>query len=114
MDKLPLEIVNNILIIKHESDVKELKKQIQHLNFRKDELEQKVLNMLCYLEKHEVKYCEYCSVYGDDDEIIYYDDTCEYLCEYCIEFKEELKEFEEKNIANINESSNFNSVDNKR
>ena len=94
MDKLPLEIVNNILIIKHDSEVKKLKKEIQHLKFLKDELEEKVQNMLCYLEKNEIKYCDCCRIYGDDDEIIYYEDHSEFLCEYCIEFREE-----EKNVS---------------
>ena len=45
--------------------------------------------MLNYLETHEVKYCDCCDIYGDDDEIIYYEDFCAYLCEYCLEFREE-------------------------
>tara|TARA_R110000787_G_scaffold186727_1_gene298505 strand:+ start:186 stop:464 length:279 start_codon:yes stop_codon:yes gene_type:complete len=89
MDKLPCEIINNILIIKYEEEIKQLKEQLKKRNFELEKTKQTNANMLNYLETHEVKYCDCCDIYGDDDEIIYYEDFCAYLCEYCLEFREE-------------------------
>lgn len=91
MDKLPCDIINNILIIRYESEIEKLKKQLSSLNFQNEYIEQKATNMLNYLESHEVKYCECCDCYGDDDEIIFYEEFEEWLCEYCLEFREEQK-----------------------
>jgi len=89
MDKLPLEIVNNILIIKYEEEIKQLKEQLKKINFELENTKIKNANMLNYLEVHEVKYCECCDIYGTDDEIIYYEQFNELLCEYCLQFREE-------------------------
>ena len=89
MDKLPLEIVNNILIIKYEEEIKQLKEQIKKINFELENTKIKNSNMLNFLEVHEVKYCECCDIYGTDDEIIYYEQFNELLCEYCLQFREE-------------------------
>lgn len=89
MDKLPLEIVNNILIIQYDEQIKELKKQLSKLKFTLENSKINNANMLNYLEIHEVKYCECCDIYGTDDEIIYYEDFNEFLCEYCLQFREE-------------------------
>ena len=92
MQYLPLEIVNNILIIQYEEQMKELKKQLRSLKFNYDTMEQQYNIMDNYLTSHEVKYCEGCNIYGDDDEIIQYEEfDNEYLCEYCEEFKQEQK-----------------------
>jgi hypothetical protein len=91
MQNLPLEVINNILIIKHDSEVKELKKQISELNHKLEDIKIHNANMLNFIEVNEVKYCECCDIYGNDDEIIYYEDFCEYLCEHCNEFREEQK-----------------------
>ena len=89
MDKLPLEIVNNILIIQYEEEIKQLKEQLKKRNFELENTKIKNSNMLNYLEVHEVKYCECCDIYGTDDEIIYYEQFNELLCEYCLQFREE-------------------------
>ena len=91
MDKLPNDIINNILLIRYEELLKTIemqKKEIRSLNFRYDELEMSNQNMLNYLETHEVKYCEECECYGTDDEVILYEDFEMYLCEYCLDIKE--------------------------
>ena len=92
MDKLPNDIINNILLIRYEEALKKIethKKEIKQLNFRLDQTEMSNQNMLNFLETHEVKYCEECDCYGTDDEIIFYENFEMYLCEYCLEFKEE-------------------------
>ena len=92
MQNLPFEIVNNILIIQYEEQMKELKKQLRSLKFNYDTMEQQYNIMDNYLTSHEVKHCEECNTYGDDDEIIQYEEfDNEYLCEYCEEFKQEQK-----------------------
>tara|TARA_R110001632_G_scaffold2459_3_gene11051 strand:- start:1332 stop:1619 length:288 start_codon:yes stop_codon:yes gene_type:complete len=89
MDKLPLEIVNNILIIQYDEQIKELKKQLSTLKHTLEDTKIKNSNMLNFLEVHEVKYCECCDIYGTDDEIIYYEQFNELLCESCLQFREE-------------------------
>ena len=89
MDKLPCDIINNILIIKYEAELKELKEELRKLKFQYEQIERTKLIMENYLDTHEVKYCDCCDIYGDDDEIIYYEDFNEHLCEYCLEFREE-------------------------
>jgi hypothetical protein len=92
MDKLPCDIINNILLIQQKEYLKQidiLKKKCRSLQFNLEETQQSNCNMLNYLEVHEVKYCEVCDCYGTDDEIILYDNFNEYLCEYCLEFREE-------------------------
>ena len=92
MDKLPLEIINNILIIQYEEQIKELKKQLMRSKFNYDHMEQQYEIMEHYLTSHEVNYCEECKIYGDDDEIIQYEEfDNEYLCEYCEVFRQEQK-----------------------
>tara|TARA_R110001599_G_scaffold320669_1_gene531007 strand:- start:442 stop:720 length:279 start_codon:yes stop_codon:yes gene_type:complete len=87
MQNLPLEIVNNILIIQYEEQINELKKKLRIINFNFDIMEEKYQNMDNYLTRHEVKYCDKCNIYGDDDEIILYEELeGKYLCEYCEEF----------------------------
>jgi hypothetical protein len=82
MEGLPSELIGNILIIKYESQIKELKRKIA-------ELEEKSSNMLNYVESHDVKYCEQCGEYGDDDEIMLGRDDDAYLCESCKEWQEQ-------------------------
>jgi hypothetical protein len=92
MDKLPCDIINNILTIRVDElnlIIERLKKEISSLKFQKEHIEQRATNMLNYLETHEIKYCDCCDCYGDDDEIIFYEDYDEWLCEYCLEFREE-------------------------
>tara|TARA_R110000737_G_scaffold103090_1_gene136398 strand:- start:328 stop:633 length:306 start_codon:yes stop_codon:yes gene_type:complete len=101
MQNLPLEIVNNILIIQYDEQINELKKQLKSLKFNHDTMEQHYDIMHNYLTSHEVKYCEECYTYGDDDEIIQYEEfDNEYLCGYCEEFKQEQKEERENLIEN--------------
>tara|TARA_R110000850_G_scaffold66240_1_gene147503 strand:- start:1198 stop:1488 length:291 start_codon:yes stop_codon:yes gene_type:complete len=88
MDKLPLEIVNNILIIQYDEQIKELKKQLSTLKHTLEDTKIKNSNMLNFLEVHEVKYCECCDIYGTDDEIIYYEQFNELLCESCLQLRE--------------------------
>ena len=97
MNQLPLEIVNNILIIQYEEQIKELKKQLKSLKFRYDTMDQHYEIMNHYLVSHEVKYCEVCDIYGDDDEIILSEEFGCRLCEYCTEFKEEEKALRTQN-----------------
>ena len=89
MDKLTCDIINKILIIKYEAELKELREELRKLKFQLEHTQINNANMLNYLETHEVKYCEVCDTYGSDDEIIYYEDFNEHLCEYCLEFREE-------------------------
>jgi hypothetical protein len=92
MEKLPLEIINNILIIQYDEQIKELKKQLRSLKFNYDTMEQQYDIMESYLTSHEVKYCEECKIYGDDDEIIQYEEfDNDFLCEYCEQFRQEQK-----------------------
>ncbi len=97
MEKLPCDIINNILIIKYDEQIKKLKKELSTLKRKLEHTETNNANMLNYLEVHEVKYCEVCDTYGTDDEIILYEEFSEYLCEYCLEFREEEKEQSENN-----------------
>ena len=66
MDKLPLEIVNNILIIQYDEQIKELKKQLRSLKFNYDTREQQynmdyVENMFQTVEDDCCyDYCEEC------------------------------------------------------
>ena len=92
MNKLPVEIINNILIIQYEEQIKEFKKQLRSLKFDYDTMEQQYEIMESYLTSHEVKYCEACNIYGDDDEIIKYEEFDNaFLCEYCEQFRQEQK-----------------------
>ena len=90
MQNLPLEIVNNILIIQYEEQIKELKKELRSFKIKYTDIEHLHEIKDHYLTSHEVKYCEGCNIYGDDDEIILSEQFgCQYLCEYCTEFREE-------------------------
>ena len=92
MQNLPLEIVNNILIIQYEEQIKQLKKELKSFKIKYTDIEHLHEIKDHYLTSHEVKYCEGCNIYGDDDEIIQYEEfDNEYLCEYCEEFKQEQK-----------------------
>ena len=97
MQNLPLEIVNNILIIQYEEQIKELKKELRSLKFNISNIELQNEIMDHYLTGHEIKYCVECNIYGDDDEIILYEEFDEYLCEYCEEFRQEQKAVNELN-----------------
>tara|TARA_R110000782_G_scaffold4041_2_gene14313 strand:+ start:272 stop:562 length:291 start_codon:yes stop_codon:yes gene_type:complete len=90
MQNLPLEIVNNILIIQYEEQISQLKRDFKKLQFNYNNIEHLHEIKDHYLTSHEVKYCEECNIYGDDDEIILSEQFgCQYLCEYCTEFREE-------------------------
>jgi len=80
MDKLPCHIINNILIIKYEEEIKQLKKQIENIKHSN-------IFMLNYLVKNEVNYCECCGIYGNEDEIIDYEDYGGNLCEPCLKIR---------------------------
>mgnify|MGYP003646394494 FL=1 len=98
MQNLPLEIVNNILIIQYEEQLKEkiketetLEKKLKSLEFNLRDLQHNADNMLHYLETMRVPSCEECDIYGNDDEIILYPEFEEYLCEECEQFRQDQK-----------------------
>tara|TARA_R110002153_G_scaffold13609_1_gene50394 strand:+ start:694 stop:981 length:288 start_codon:yes stop_codon:yes gene_type:complete len=88
------EQMNMVEILSEELGQKELKimsleKEILELEKLKDKeislIKQERYEMKIYLESREVNYCEKCGFYGDDDEFVMIDDTCEYICESCEE-----------------------------
>ncbi len=96
MNNLPSDIILNIIMKKYETeklqmleDIKKLKKQLLTCKFDIDNLEHKNIRMLNYLENREVKYCEECECYGDDDEITFFEENDKYLCETCKEWLDE-------------------------
>jgi len=87
MQNLPLEIVNNILIIQYEEQIKELKEKLRMVTIKFYTMEEKYQNMDIYLSSRDVKYCDECNIYGNDDEIILYEELGgKFLCESCEEF----------------------------
>ena len=81
MENLPLEIVNNILLIRYKENLKELdllKKQYEHLKKDND-------NMSTYMYNNQIDMCEQCGIYDDDSiECIEYQEIHEqYLCQDC-------------------------------
>ncbi len=68
MNNLPSEIINKILIIKHDEEIKKYKSRIEYLE---EVLSQYVFN------------CEYCNNYYDPSEI--HDTICDNrMCEKCM------------------------------
>ena len=96
--------MNMVEILSEELGQKELKimaleKEILELKKLKEKeislIKQERHEMQIYLESREVKYCEKCGFYGDDDEFVMIDDTCEYICESCYENQAEGDETDE-------------------
>lgn len=88
------EQMNMVEILSEELGQKELKimaleKELKELKKLKEkeisELETKIYPMEMYLQSREVKYCERCGDYGDDDEFVFNDNLNEYMCESCDE-----------------------------
>ena len=99
MNNLPNDIILTIIMKKHEEEKKELiekiRVSIEKLRVSKtkfDELEYDNLRMKGYLEQNEVKYCDECACYGNDDEIIHFEENRAYLCEYCKDWYDEQTE----------------------
>tara|TARA_R110000787_G_scaffold4304_2_gene16632 strand:- start:104 stop:400 length:297 start_codon:yes stop_codon:yes gene_type:complete len=98
MNNLPNDIIINILIKKHASEMADILKKMADMEDEKNilikqnsELEEDLSNCMSYLSLHEVKYCEECNQYGTDDEIICYDDGMT-LCESCKEYYDSHRE----------------------
>ena len=72
MDKLPLEIVNNILVIRYD----ELKKKYDHLKKDND-------NMSDFMYSNQIDMCDECGVYDDDRYIEYQEKYERFLCQCC-------------------------------
>ena len=99
MNNLPNDIILNIIIKKYEDEkmqiieeIKKLKKELRSSKSCHDDLEYDNLRMKGYLEQNEVKYCDECRCYGNDDEIILFEENKAYLCEYCKEWYDEQSE----------------------
>tara|TARA_R110000737_G_scaffold337140_1_gene357159 strand:- start:68 stop:364 length:297 start_codon:yes stop_codon:yes gene_type:complete len=98
MQNLPLEIVNNILIIQYEEQMKQLKEQLKIKEVALARQEHNCTTMKFYMDTHSVTCCDDCHIYGDDDEIMCYEEyDREFLCEGCAEFRE--NEVENNNVV---------------
>tara|TARA_R110000824_G_C15087944_1_gene665053 strand:- start:749 stop:1027 length:279 start_codon:yes stop_codon:yes gene_type:complete len=89
MDKLPCDIINNILIIKYEEEIKQLNREIKKQKLRAEFINHTFKNMEYYIESHNIKCCDECCIYGDDDQIIFYENYEKDLCEECEQYEEE-------------------------
>ncbi len=80
MENLPLDIVNNILVIRYNENLKELellKKRFQHLKKDND-------NMSDYMYKNQIDMCEECGIYDSGNYIDYIAEYERCLCEDCL------------------------------
>lgn len=79
MENLPLEIVNNILLINSNELQKQfilLKKKYEHLKKDND-------NMSEFMYNNQIDMCEQCGIYGDEPHIEYQEIHEQYLCQDC-------------------------------
>ena len=85
--KLKIEMGEELDI--YELDLDEAHTDYEHLKEEKKKLEEKNERMEQYIESREVKYCEKCLKYGDEDIDIFShedpDDECDWICETCKE-----------------------------
>tara|TARA_R110001599_G_scaffold4303_10_gene22489 strand:+ start:366 stop:674 length:309 start_codon:yes stop_codon:yes gene_type:complete len=92
MNNLPNDIILTIIMKKHEEEKKELIEKLRVSKMKFDELEYDNLRMKAYVEQNEVKSCDECACYGNDDEIIHFEENRALLCEYCKEWYDEQTE----------------------
>tara|TARA_R110002050_G_scaffold300762_1_gene472319 strand:+ start:9340 stop:9669 length:330 start_codon:yes stop_codon:yes gene_type:complete len=99
MNNLPNDIILNIIIKKYEEEKlqtmelnAELNRELISIKLKIDNMEYDNQRMIGYLEQNEVKYCDECRCYGNDDEIIHFEENQAYLCEYCKEWYDEQTE----------------------
>tara|TARA_R110000744_G_scaffold259706_1_gene374787 strand:+ start:582 stop:896 length:315 start_codon:yes stop_codon:yes gene_type:complete len=98
MNNLPNDIILTIIIKKYEEEKNELIEKLRLSKCKFDELEYDNLRMKGYLEQNEVKTCDECGIYGDDDEIIHFEENRADLCEYCKDwYDEQQRKFDLRN-----------------
>jgi hypothetical protein len=79
MENLPLDIVNNILIIKYDEALKQLEQLKKKYLYLKEDNEK----MGKYMDDKDVDMCEECGIYDDDGFIDYIEKYERCLCEVC-------------------------------
>ncbi len=68
-------------ITKMAEEICKLKKENEGLKKENEGLKKEHDRMSAYMYPREIKYCEKCMKYGDEDEIV--QDECNYICHDC-------------------------------
>jgi hypothetical protein len=79
MENLPLDIVNNILLIKYDEALKQFEQLKKKYLYLKEDNEK----MGNYMNDKQVDMCEECGIYDDTDYIDYIEEYERCLCEEC-------------------------------
>ena len=86
MENLPLDIVNNILLISYNETLKQLEELKKKYLYLKQDNEK----MGNYMHDKQVDMCEECGIYDDTDYIDYIEKYERCLCEDCFRSFEKL------------------------